>query len=550
MAVFTYPTPDEKPWPTLGPSLCDLLEDRAVFGPGSLKGQPYVVDDEVRALIYRLYEVYPRDHPRAGRRRFDHGVIQLRKGTRKTEIAGAIAFLELHPEAEIRTDGWKRTGSRWDPVGRPIHDPYIPMVAFTEDQADDLAYTVLYTMCSMGEDPHLFDIGLDRIIRLGPNGEADGVAKSVALSPDSTDGKKPTFQHFDESHRMVSPRHKEARSTMLENIPKRPLDEPWSLDTTTPYMPGENSVAEDMHKYAKQVAKEKRQAPLFFYYRYAPTRTDENLDDDAELQAAVVDASGPVVAGFSNIASIAERYRRPDTDRSYFERVWLGRIVVAHRQAFDVVKWAENAREREFPLKGAPISLGFDGSRWRDSTALIATEVESGWQWPIGIWTVDPEDPDDEIDEDEVDSAVYETFSRWSVTRMYGDPAQGWDTALARYAQRFGQKRVLEFYTDSRGTRKTADAVRAYMSAIKSGECTNSGDETFAEHIANARKKKLTWVDELGQPLYLIEKDRPEELMDASMGGLLSWKARLDSMRRGSGRSTNRRRGSPAGRIR
>ena len=45
--------------------------------------------------------------------------------------------------------------------------------------------------------------------------------------------------------------------------------------------------------------------------------------------------------------------------------------------------------------------------------------------------------------------AVDEAFKRWSVTRLYGDPAQGWDDVLAHIAGRHGDKRVIFFYTDS-----------------------------------------------------------------------------------------------------
>jgi hypothetical protein len=40
------------------------------------------------------------------------------------------------------------------------------MVAYTEEQTEDLAYAALYVMCSEGPDADLFDIGLDRILRL------------------------------------------------------------------------------------------------------------------------------------------------------------------------------------------------------------------------------------------------------------------------------------------------------------------------------------------------------------------------------------------------
>jgi hypothetical protein len=58
------------------------------------------------------------------------------------------------------------------------------------------------------------------------------------------------------------------------------------------------------------------------------------------------------------------------------------------------------------------ITLGFDGSRYDDATALIATEVESGFQWPLGIWMHDGT-PNWEVPITEVDGIVSDAFERF-----------------------------------------------------------------------------------------------------------------------------------------
>ena len=40
MAHLIVPTLDDEPWPTLGPQVCDFIEDRFTFGPGPLAGEP------------------------------------------------------------------------------------------------------------------------------------------------------------------------------------------------------------------------------------------------------------------------------------------------------------------------------------------------------------------------------------------------------------------------------------------------------------------------------------------------------------------------------
>jgi phage terminase large subunit-like protein len=543
MAVLMVPPSDSKPWPTLGPDVCDLLEERCVHGPGDLKGKPYTLDDEKRALLYRLYEVFPRSHPRAGKRRFKRAAISLRKGTAKTELAAAIAFAELHPESPVRCDGWRRQGSAWVPVGRPVVDPYIPMVAYTEEQTEDLAYAALLMMCQLGPDADLFDSGLDRIIRLDEYGRADGKASALASAPDARDGARTSFQHFDETHRFVLPRLVSAHRTMLQNIPKRPIADPWSLETTTTHTPGENSVNESTHEEAEEAVRHPRKADptFFFFHREAAPREDENLDDRKQLRAAILEASGPSIAkaweDFSGqVTGIAGLYAKAkqDGEIAYFERVWLNRRRSSSAQAFDVLRWRALTIQRGIPF-GDAITLGFDGSRWNDRTALVATHYASGWQWPIGIW--DPADTGGEIPRSEVIATIDDTFEHFNVIRMYGDPAQGWTDVLADCSSRHGVRRVLEFFTDSRGLRRTADAMRDYGQAMRAGEVTNSGDEVMAEHIGNAHKRFINLRDVDGERMWVIEKERPDSpaKIDGAMAGSLSWTARLDALQGGEG---------------
>ncbi len=538
MGALVVPPVDEAPWPTLGPQVVDFLQARCVHGPGDLKGWPYRLDDEKRAFIYRAYEVFPRGHARAGKRRFKRFGLSLRKGSAKTELAAAIGYAELHPESPVRVDGWRRDGSAWLPVGRPVTDPYVPMVAYTEEQTEDLAYAALYVMVTEGPDAGLFDAGLERILRLDDRGRADGKAVALASSPNARDGARTTFQHFDETHRFTLPRLVEAHETMLQNIPKRMGADAWSLETTTTYTPGEGSVAEATHEEAEQIAKGKATSPsFFFFHREATPRDGENLDDPEQLKAAIREASGPAIAGWSDfegqVESIADLYQQAKRrgNAAYFERVWLNRRTQGSRQAFDADRWAQLARIREVPTGGA-IALGMDGAKWRDSTGIVATDMLTGWQWLAGWWEHPGRaDPNWEVPTAEVEAVLDDLFTRFYVTRLYGDPAQGYDAILARQASKHGPRRVAEFYTDSRGLRRTAVACQAYATAMRSGELTHAGDERFSAHIGAAVRRDVRMTDDEGQPLWVIEKERRDSpfKVDYAMAGLISWQAYLDA---------------------
>lgn len=529
MSTFIVPKWDEAPWPSLGGPICDLIEERAVFGPGSLKGLPAKLDDEKRAAIWKAYEVYPRGHEQAGRRRFRRVRFSWRKGTAKTEFGGWISFAELHPDAPVRFDGWDADGN---PVGRPVRDPYIPMLAFTQEQVHELAYGVLYTVCTEGPDADLFDCSLERIIRLGERGQADGKAVPLAGSPNARDGARTTFQYYDETHRLTLPSHLAAYETMEANLPKRPLDDPWSLGTTTAGIPGGGSVAEKDKDEAEMIGRGEVEEPELFYFHREASPNHE-LTTLAGRVEAIREASGPAVAAWSDLRGIAKQWDRPGADHAYLERTWLNRWTQTASQAFDAKKWREELAQVGATIPaGATVTLGLDGSRWKDTTALVATDCRTGLQVVVGCWEPITEG---EVNPVEVMAAIHAAFDRWNVVLMYGDPAWGWDQQLAELAGKYGHTKVLQFFTDSRGIRRTAFMCRSYASAIKSGEVTNDGDETFAAHIGAAQRRAIKMVDDEGNPLWVMTKERHDSLnkIDLAMAGGLSWQARLDAIARG-----------------
>ncbi|SBT64233.1 Phage terminase-like protein, large subunit, contains N-terminal HTH domain [Micromonospora sediminicola] len=534
MSVFVVPPLDEQPWPSLGPQLCDFLEERAVHGPGDLRGRPAVIDQEKRALIYRAYEVFPRGHPRAGRRRFKRVAWSLRKGVAKTELAAWVAYGELHPEAPVRTDGWKLVDGIWQPVGAPVTDPYIPMLAYTEEQTEELAYGALLFIVQEGPDADLFDAGKEHITRI----DGEGKALAVAGSPSAADGARTTHQHFDETHRMILPRLKDARQTMRNNLPKRVLADAWELETTTTYGEGQGSCAEDTHQYAEMIAAGKvKDATLFFFHREAPWRDDEDLDDPEQLKAAIREASGPAIALWPDfegqVESIASLYHQPDTDKMYWQRVWLNRRRSAERNAFDAARWTKTLARPAIRIEhGEPITIGFDGARWRDAVGFIATHIETGFQWPLRYW-VRPDDAEGwEVTDDDVDGVLTEAMDLYAVRLVYADPPR-FESAVARWSGRYGERRVLEWYTNR--PRQIGQAMRAFRTAQTSGELTHSGDKTYADHIGNAVRGDLNVRDDDETPLWTIYKIRPDstKYIDLAMAGCLSWKARLDAIAKG-----------------
>jgi hypothetical protein len=531
VALLITPPIDDRPWPTLGPELCDWIEANLVYGPGPLRGQPYVIEPEFRAEIYRAYEVFPRGHVRAGRRRFKRVALEKRKGTAKTEKAAILAAGEAHRDAPVRCDGWRRQGSIWVPIGRGVADPYIPMFAYTEEQGEDLAYGVLRAILAESEIAGDFDIGLDRILVLDGRGREAGKIAALAGSPNARDGARTSWQHFDETHRMFSPRLRKAHTTALQNLFKRVDADAWTLETTTAGELGERSLAQDTREYAELIRAGKvTDSQLFYAARFAPD--DMPLDTVDDVRAALAEATGPATWS-GDMEPLLAHWFEPKCDRNYYRRVWLNQWVKGGAKAFDPKLWEQLVHPSMQEIAdGELITLGFDGARRRDSTGLIATHVESGFQQVVGLWDR-PVDADDdwEVPAAQVDLAIEAAFARWNVWRLYADPPY-WDEWVDAWEGRY-PTRVQRWWTNR--PKPMAYALQTFALAQQDRVLSHNGDDRYAAHIANAVRDTIHVRTPEDEPLWVVKKERPDspQKIDLVMAGCLSWEARGDAIAAG-----------------
>ena len=543
MATFVVPALDARPWPTLGPELCDWIEAHLVYGPGDMAGLPYRVSSDFRAWLYRAYEVFPRGHEQAGRRRFKQAYMGVRKGLAKTEDAAIVAAGELHPSAPVRCDGFRRVGREWVPVGRGVQHPYVPLVSTTVEQTEDLAFAVLRYILGESAVSRDFDVGLDRILVLDQRGGEAGKAVALAGSPDARDGARTTFQHFDEPHRMRSRRVKLAHTAMLENLYKRRGADAWSMYTSTAGVPGEHSLAEDLRDYAQKVAAGKVRDPrLFWFERFAPL--DTPLTSPAEVRHALLEATGPNDWS-ADIDALVSSWGLPTTDQAYFCRVWLNQWRQSSAQAFDMARVVELSGPGSIK-PGALIVAGFDGSLRRDATALVIEDVESGLQELAGLWERPDDAPEDwEVPQHEVDAAVDAIDKRYQLWRLHADPHR-WATWIDAWAGRYGSDRIVKF--DTTKPLLIGPAMREYAKAIATGEITFVLDDRFLRHIGNALLRRLEVKDPAHDPndestdprLWTLAKDahHSRNWIDAAMASVLCREARRAAVAAGARKKT------------
>lgn len=504
-------------FPTLGHQVIDLIESVCVIPDGDHQGEPFVLTDEQARFLLHFYRLDP-DTGRFVHHRGGQLVRPQKWG--KGPFSAAVIIAEAHPDGPVRFDGWDADG---EPVGTPWPTPWIQVTAASEDQAANV-WRALQPMVEMSVDlkADIPDTGETRI-----NLPGGGRIEPVTASARSRLGQRLTFCLQDETHSWTAlnggRRLADNQRRNLAGMGGR-----W-LETTNAWDPSERSVAQHTHEGNEP-------GVLLDHVDPGPGSIRNQADRRRMLRRVYGDSlhDPRTGTGWVDLVRIDSEIEALLTrDAAQAERFFLNRIRAAEDSAFDIHQWEACARRGYRPNRGALITIGVDGARTWDALAIVATEVDTGHQWPLGIWER-PEAAGDDYEHPRVaiDAAIDDAMGEWSVWRVYIDP-QHIDGLVDDWQGRYGAERIIRWYTAR--ARQMAWAVRKYTAALTAGDITNDADPQHATHIANAKRWRTNVKDDEGNPMHVIGKDRRDSprKMDAAVASVLSWEARGDAIAAG-----------------
>lgn len=524
---------------SLGRIAVEWMHYFLIHGPGDIQGTPLSEIPLSDELVGHTLDIYALDED--GHRLYDSVFYSRPKGADKSGHAARIGCFEAI--GPCRFAGWAEGGESYsymdfeyiyspgEPMGRAVTYPFLRCMATEEGQTGNVYDSIYY---NFREGPlsealkHRDDAGLTRIFL--PDGAGAGIYPSTASSA-AKDGGKETWCDFDETHLYALPELRRMYETVRRNMTKRRDAEPWSYETSTMYALGQNSVAEKSHELAMELRSHPERARRFLFDHRQASR-DLNLEDDAAVLEGLREAYGDA-SSYMPLDRILSEFRDPRNDITDSVRYFLNQARTSTANAFSLESWSKLARRDYTVPAGALITLGFDGARRRDSTAIIGTEVATGYQWVVGHWARPEYAPDDwSIDEADVEAVLSEAFRTWSVWRMYADPPY-WESSVAKWRGEYGEKVVIEWPTNR--YRQMAFALRAYSNAMADGDVSHSGDPILADALANARRVDLNFRDDDDRPLWVVQKERTNSPLkiDAIVAGCLSWEARNDAVASG-----------------
>lgn len=419
--------------------------------------------------------------------------------------------------------GWEFPYAEGEPKGFPRPTPLIQITAYSQEATDN-TYKALRLMVDNGplhdQIPHTGE----EFIRLPGNGEIVAVTSSAL----SRLGNPVTFAPQDE----VGVYTKRNGMTTVADTQYRGLAGMSGRASLT------SNAWDPSEKSTGQLQFESKVDDVYRQFTMPPARLSyRNKAERHKIHRIVYEPDTlRENGGHVDLDSIeAEAHDLIQRDEAQAARFFGNKLVTGAGKAFDSEVFLQLAAPKHKVRRETGITIGGDGSRIRDHFSLIATVIETGYQWPLGIWRPTPQDP---VPMGKVQAVLEEAVRKFDVVRMYFDPPyiESW---VSKWVGLFGKERCFEWYTGR--PKSMAYAIRSWHGAINRGELSHCPREhefcaLFVEHVGNAYKDATGYRDEeTNEELWLVKKETPMSgnKIDSVPAAVLSWEARADALAEG-----------------
>jgi phage terminase large subunit-like protein len=477
-----------------------------------------------------------------GKYSFREGVLRRMKGWGKDPLCAAIALVELcGPVAFSHFD------ANGNPVGKRRHAAWIQIVAVAQDQTKN-TFRLFPVMASklLREE---YGLDINKTIIYAAEG---GQIEANTSAPASMEGNRPTLVIRNETQNWREAEDGPELKNVIEgNVSKIPGAR--CLSICNAHIPGQESVAELDYMQWEDVQSGKAvdvgalydaiEAPAGTPVSEIPSEREDPEGYEAGI-AALMD--GLAVARGDSFWLPLDDIMLSVLDRknpiSESRRKFLNQVNAHEDSWIAPNEWDRLAlTEPVFRLKkGERITLGFDGSKSNDWTALVACRVDDGCLFLIKYW--DPEQQQNgEVPREDVDAVVRSCFAAYDVVGFRADVKE-----FEAYVDQWGtdfRKKIKVNATpgnpiafDMRGqTKRFALDCERFLDAVLEREVNHSGDPVLRQHVLNARRHPTTY-DAIS--IRKATKDSSRKI-DAAVCAVLAFGARQDYLmskkNRGSG---------------
>ena len=450
-------------------------------------GQPWRYTDEQVRFVLWWYAV-----DELGRFVYRYGMLRRVKGWGKDPVGATLCAVEF--VGPCRFGGWDARG---EPVAVPHPASWVLTAAVAKDQTRNTM--TLFPALLSDELVSAEHIDLGKEIIYANRGRRR--LEAVTSSPRALEGARGTFTLKNETQHWLTNNDGHAMAEVIaRNATKSRDGSARALAISNAHEPGEDSDAERDWDAWQQIEQGRSRATGVMYDSLeAPPDTD--LADEQQLRAGLRAARGDSV-WLDEDRHVEEVYD-PRNPASLSRRFYLNQIVAAEDAWIAPHEWDRLALADEELADGEHITLGFDGSKTDDHSALIACRLEDGHDFTLGVW--DPAEYGGEAPRDLIDAAVCAAFERYQPLAFFSD-LHPWESYVDAWAERFGGRLVVKATArhavawDMRGRVKefTVEVERLHDEIVE-GSFRHDGDPRVRQHFHNARRRPNAWGVSVGK---------------------------------------------------
>lgn len=460
-----------------------------------------------------------------------HGLSPSSKGVvtwGKTPLLAALSIIEFI--GPCRFSHFDENGF---PVGVPVGLPLVQIAATSIDQTANTRDMIRGMLAnSPAEEEYEIEIGKERIqFRDGRPGRIEPVTSSSR----GLEGARPTFVVADETHHWIPSNGGIAVFEVLDrNVRKTAGAGSRIVESTNAFNPNEDSVAQRTYE-----AFLKRPDGRLLYDCVEAEDDNIDLKDEEAVRRGLQQAYGD--SYWVDIDGLIAAIQDPRTTPAQAYRFYLNKIQEGADTWIPRPKWDALADKSDPIRPGDQIAIGFDGSLYSDSTAIVGCRLRDGKLFLIHL----DEDPhiqgrEWQVDVLLVDKKMREAFETYRVEWVYADPSY-WQNTVGQWALDFKEKdrdnRDIVFEFSPARLKPMAAAVERFQTAVEQGMgICHDGNPDLARHISNA----VTYESHQG---ILIRKEskKSRKKIDAAIAAVLAYEARADAI--ADGRMKQRRLG-------
>jgi phage terminase large subunit-like protein len=455
-------------------------------------------------------------------------VFRRCKGAGKDPLAAALALVELCGPVAFSHF------AEDEPVGKPRHAAWVQVVAVSQDQTRNTMSLFPVMISKPLKEQYSLDVNKTIIYS-----EAGGRIEAVTSSPYSMEGNRPTFVICNETQWWNGSNDGHTLAGVITgNLTKIPNAR--RLAICNAHIPGEDSVAErDYDAWQNVVSGQAVDVSVLYDALEAPADTpvseipSEKEDPDgyaagiAKLREGVKIAAGdsywlPLDAIVEAVLDV----RNPVTES---RRKHLNQVNASEDSWIAPYEWDAISDTEARLVKGDRITLGFDGSKSNDWTALVACRVEDGCLFLVKAWNP-AKYPSEEVPREDVDATVRSMFESYDVLAFRADVRE-FESYIDNWSKSFGKKLKIKaspnnaIAFDMRGqTKRFSFDCERFLDAVIEQEVTHDGNLTLRQHVLNA-KRYPTNFDAIS--IRKASKDSSRKI-DAAVCAVLAYGARIE----------------------